>query len=268
MVTAWFPAARRSLCPRESTRTPVPSTDVLFATLPAHLRVDRRCDLASSKSTSTDTHRIFPITHTMASQAMAQSAQAALTSQRSAFAGSRKSLAPARVVRAAARSVAAKAEVKEIHMPALSSTMTEGKIVSWLKGEGEQISKGDAVVVVESDKADMDVESFFDGYLAHIAVEDGEMATVGAPIAFVAETEAEIEAAKAAAAAAGGAAPAPAPAAEPAPAAAAPAPRRRPRARSARARGARARGARARRPLRWSHHRHPLRQEAREEAQG
>ena len=54
------------------------------------------------------------------------------------------------------------------------------------------------------------------------------MATVGAPIAFVAETEAEIEAAKAAAAAAGGAAPAPAPAAEPAPAAAAPAPRRRP----------------------------------------
>ena len=224
MVTAWFPAARCSLCPRESTRTPVPSTDVLFATLPAHLRVDRRCDLASSKSTSTDTHRIFPITHTMASQAMAQSAQAALTSQRSAFAGSRKSLAPARVVRAAARSVAAKAEVKEIHMPALSSTMTEGKIVSWLKGEGEQISKGDAVVVVESDKADMDVESFFDGYLAHIAVEDGEMATVGAPIAFVAETEAEIEAAKAAAAAAGGAAPAPAPAAEPAPAAAAPAP--------------------------------------------
>ena len=230
MVTAWFPAARRSLCPRESTRTPVPSTDVLFATLPAHLRVDRRCDLASSKSTSTDTHRIFPITHTMASQAMAHPRR--LRSPASARSRLPQVLAPARVVRAAARSVAAKAEVKEIHMPALSSTMTEGKIVSWLKGEGEQISKGDAVVVVESDKADMDVESFFDGYLAAIAVEDGEMATVGAPIAFVAETEAEIEAAKAAAAAAGGAAPPrPAPAPEPArggrsppPAAAAPAP--------------------------------------------
>ena len=128
-------------------------------------------------------------------------------------------------------------------MPALSSTMTEGKIVSWLKGEGDAISKGDAVVVVESDKADMDVESFFDGYLAAIAVPDGEMATVGAPIAFVAETEAEIDAAKAAAAAAGGAAPAapaapaPEPVAEapaaPAPAAAAPAPARprRPRPR-------------------------------------
>ena len=168
MVTAWFPAARCSLCPRESTRTPVPSTDVLFATLPAHLRVDRRCDLASSKSTSTDTHRIFPITHTMASQAMAQSAQAALTSQRSAFAGSRKSLAPARVVRAAARSVAAKAEVKEIHMPALSSTMTEGKIVQWLKEVGDKVEPGDAIMVVESDKADMDVEAFEEGYIAQV----------------------------------------------------------------------------------------------------
>ena len=155
---------------------------------------------------------------------------ASLASARSAFSGSRKALNSNKTVRAA-RSVVAKAEVKEIHMPALSSTMTEGKIVSWLKGEGDAISKGDAVVVVESDKADMDVESFFDGYLAAIAVDDGDMATVGAPIAFVAETEAEIDAAKAMAAAAGGAAPAapvPEPAAEapaaPAPAAAAPAP--------------------------------------------
>ena len=103
-------------------------------------------------------------------------------------------------------------------MPALSSTMTEGKIVSWVKEEGDAISKGEAVVVVESDKADMDVESFYDGFLAHICVEDGEMATVGAPIAYVAETEAEIPEAeaKAAAASGGGAAPAPAPAAAPA----------------------------------------------------
>ena len=108
-------------------------------------------------------------------------------------------------------SVVVRAEVKEIFMPALSSTMTEGKIVSWVKEEGDAISKGEAVVVVESDKADMDVESFYDGFLAHICVEDGEMATVGAPIAYVAETEAEIPEAQAkAAAASGGAAPAPA----------------------------------------------------------
>ena len=116
-----------------------------------------------------------------------------------------------------------RAEVKEIFMPALSSTMTEGKIVSWVKEEGDAISKGEAVVVVESDKADMDVESFYDGFLAHICVEDGEMATVGAPIAYVAETEAEIPEAKAKAAPASGGA-APAPAAAPAEAAPAPAP--------------------------------------------
>ena len=159
----------------------------------------------------------------MATMTNAAAPAKVLSQQKSAFAGNGRALAPARVARVAARNVAARAEVKEIHMPALSSTMTEGKIVSWLKGEGEQISKGEAVVVVESDKADMDVETFYDGYLAYIAVPDGEMATVGAPIAFVAETEAEIAEAKAKAAAAGGAAPAPAPPA-PVPAAAAPAP--------------------------------------------
>lgn len=90
-------------------------------------------------------------------------------------------------------------------MPALSSTMTEGKIVSWLMGEGDAIGKGDAVVVVESDKADMDVESFVDGIIAHIAVGDGEVATVGAPIAYVVDSESEIEEAKAKAGGAGGA---------------------------------------------------------------
>ena len=128
----------------------------------------------------------------MATMTNAAAPAKVLSQQKSAFAGNGRALAPARVARVAARNVAARAEVKEIHMPALSSTMTEGKIVSWLKGEGEQISKGEAVVVVESDKADMDVETFYDGYLAYIAVPDGEMATVGAPIAFVAETEAEI----------------------------------------------------------------------------
>lgn len=81
-------------------------------------------------------------------------------------------------------------------MPALSSTMTEGKIVSWLKSEGDRLSKGDSVVVVESDKADMDVESFHDGILAAIVVPEGSSAPVGSPIALLAESEAEIEVAK------------------------------------------------------------------------
>lgn len=86
--------------------------------------------------------------------------------------------------------------INEIFMPALSSTMTEGKIVSWLKSPGDKIEKGETVVVVESDKADMDVESFYEGYLAVIVTPAGEVAPVGAPIALLAETEAEIEAAK------------------------------------------------------------------------
>lgn len=87
-------------------------------------------------------------------------------------------------------------KIREIFMPALSSTMTEGKIVSWIKTEGEKLAKGESVVVVESDKADMDVETFYDGYLAAIVVGEGESAPVGAAIGLLAETEAEIEEAK------------------------------------------------------------------------
>lgn len=86
--------------------------------------------------------------------------------------------------------------IHEVFMPALSSTMSEGKIVSWVKSPGEKVEKGETVVIVESDKADMDVESFHEGYLAAIATPAGDTATVGSTIALVAETEAEIETAQ------------------------------------------------------------------------
>ncbi len=104
--------------------------------------------------------------------------------------------------------------INEVFMPALSSTMTEGKIVSWVKSPGDKVEKGERVVVVESDKADMDVETFYEGYLAHIIVAAGETAPVGAAIAYIAETEAEIPTAKSLANAGGAAvssAPAPVP---------------------------------------------------------
>ncbi|KAF8100892.1 hypothetical protein N665_0214s0052 [Sinapis alba] len=94
------------------------------------------------------------------------------------------------------RVMTVRSKIREIFMPALSSTMTEGKIVSWIKTEGEKLAKGESVVVVESDKADMDVETFYDGYLAAIVVGEGETAPVGAAIGLLAETEAEIEEAK------------------------------------------------------------------------
>ena len=74
--------------------------------------------------------------------------------------------------------------------------MTEGKIVDWVKAPGDKVEKGETVVIVESDKADMDVETFNEGYLAVIVAEAGETAPVGEAIALIAETEAEIETAK------------------------------------------------------------------------
>lgn len=76
-----------------------------------------------------------------------------------------------------------------IMMPALSSTMKEGKIVSWSKKVGDKISSGDVALVVESDKADMDVESYEDGFVAAILVKDGESAEVGKPVALIAKTK-------------------------------------------------------------------------------
>jgi pyruvate dehydrogenase E2 component (dihydrolipoamide acetyltransferase) len=85
------------------------------------------------------------------------------------------------------------AEGTKITMPALSSTMKEGKVVSWLKSEGDAIEAGEAIMVVESDKADMDVEAFEDGFLAKIIVGEGEMAPVGEAVALIAESESDID---------------------------------------------------------------------------
>lgn len=94
---------------------------------------------------------------------------------------------------------------KEIAMPALSSTMKEGKIVSWSKKVGDKVSAGDIIMVVESDKADMDVESYDDGFLAKIITPEGGVQAVGAPVALIVSTKEEI-----ATASVGGGSPAPA----------------------------------------------------------
>ena len=65
--------------------------------------------------------------------------------------------------------------------------MKEGKIVSWSKKIGDKVSVGDVLLVVESDKADMDVEAYEDGYLAVIAVKESESAEVGAPVGYLAK---------------------------------------------------------------------------------
>jgi biotin carboxyl carrier protein len=100
---------------------------------------------------------------------------------------SQRAVAP---LRGAAPGLRMQATVQQtnVAMPALSSTMTEGKIVQWTKSVGDKVSAGDILMVVESDKADMDVESFEDGYLAAILVEDGEKAAVGSTVAIIVPT--------------------------------------------------------------------------------
>lgn len=60
-----------------------------------------------------------------------------------------------------------------IRMPRMSDTMEEGNIIGWLKSEGDQVEAGDTLAEVETDKATMELDSYTDGVLLHIAVKEG-----------------------------------------------------------------------------------------------
>lgn len=77
---------------------------------------------------------------------------------------------------------------KKVIMPLLGETMEEGRIVSWLKNVGDTIEKGEPLLEVESDKATLEVESFFAGYLRKIIHEEDEEVKVGEVIALVTTT--------------------------------------------------------------------------------
>ncbi len=110
----------------------------------------------------------------------------------------------------------------QILMPALSPTMTEGKLARWLKAEGDTIRAGDVIAEIETDKATMEVEAVDEGKLARILIPEGtEGVAVNTPIAVLAANGEDVTAAVAPAARAPAPAPAPAPARAPAPPAAA-----------------------------------------------
>ena len=101
----------------------------------------------------------------------------------------------------------------QILMPALSPTMTEGKLARWVKKVGEDIRAGDVIAEIETDKATMEVEAVDEGKLAQILVDEGtEGVPVNTPIAVLAANGEDVSAAP------------PAKTAAPAPAAAAPPP--------------------------------------------
>ncbi|CAL9727842.1 dihydrolipoyllysine-residue acetyltransferase component of pyruvate dehydrogenase complex, mitochondrial [Monosporozyma unispora] len=84
-----------------------------------------------------------------------------------------------------------------IGMPALSPTMTQGNLAVWSKKEGDQLSVGDVIAEVETDKAQMDFEFQDDGYLAKILVPEGTKdVPVNRPIAVYVEDEADVAAFK------------------------------------------------------------------------
>ncbi|MCR9013756.1 pyruvate dehydrogenase complex dihydrolipoamide acetyltransferase [Aquiflexum gelatinilyticum] len=78
-------------------------------------------------------------------------------------------------------------------MPKMSDTMTEGTIASWLKKVGDTIKSGDIIAEVETDKATMELESYDDGVLLYIGVEEGNAVEVDGVIAIVGEKGADYE---------------------------------------------------------------------------
>ncbi len=116
-----------------------------------------------------------------------------------------------------------------IDMPKLSDTMSVGTLVKWLKKEGDAVKSGDMLAEVETDKATMELESFFDGTLVKIFAPAGSQIAVGAPLCAVGQPGEKVDAPvgaapKAAAPAPAAPAPAPAPVAPPPAPVATPAP--------------------------------------------
>ncbi|MBC2839576.1 pyruvate dehydrogenase complex dihydrolipoamide acetyltransferase [Robiginitalea sp. SC105] len=81
-----------------------------------------------------------------------------------------------------------------IKMPRLSDTMEEGTVAKWLKKVGDKVEEGDILAEIETDKATMEFESFYEGTLLHIGIEEGDGAPVDALLAIVGKEGEDISA--------------------------------------------------------------------------
>tara|TARA_B100000959_G_scaffold55232_1_gene57594 strand:- start:1144 stop:2427 length:1284 start_codon:yes stop_codon:yes gene_type:complete len=79
-----------------------------------------------------------------------------------------------------------------IRMPKMSDTMEEGVIAGWLKKVGEEVKSGDILAEVETDKATMELESYDDGFLLHIGINEGESVPVDGLIAIIGEKDEDV----------------------------------------------------------------------------
>src|SRR5688572_30651633 len=81
-----------------------------------------------------------------------------------------------------------------IEMPKLSDTMTVGTLVKWLKKEGDAVKSGDMLAEVETDKATMELESFFDGTILKIFAEGGSQVAIGDPLCAIGKPGEKVDA--------------------------------------------------------------------------
>ena len=79
-----------------------------------------------------------------------------------------------------------------IKMPRLSDTMEEGVVAQWLKKVGDKVSEGDILAEIETDKATMEFESFYDGTLLYIAIDEGVAANVDSLLCIIGEENEDI----------------------------------------------------------------------------
>ncbi|WP_343603785.1 pyruvate dehydrogenase complex dihydrolipoamide acetyltransferase [Fluviicola sp.] len=81
-----------------------------------------------------------------------------------------------------------------IYMPKLSDTMTEGVVAEWHKKVGDPVKSGELLAEIETDKATMEFESFYDGVLLHIGVEKGKTAPVNSLLAIIGNADEDVKA--------------------------------------------------------------------------
>ncbi len=79
--------------------------------------------------------------------------------------------------------------MQTVVMPKMGDTMEEGKILRWIKHEGDAMQKGDALAEIETEKVNIEAEAFATGVLRKIVAQEGETIAVGAPIALIGKAD-------------------------------------------------------------------------------
>ena len=82
---------------------------------------------------------------------------------------------------------------KQVVMPQMGYDMQEGTLLRWIKQEGEPVERGESIAEIETDKVNLEIESFDSGVMRKHLVQEGQTVPVGEPIAIIGEADEEIE---------------------------------------------------------------------------